>query len=578
MTAQAAVHLHPPVDPLLRRYVDGQATDATGTIRLADEVWPAAAYEIGPRTRSVRSISFIAFESFLRPYAKWYVYEHVLMAGRPTSSVTAVLAALRALDRALASCGVSAIEGLASPDTVREVWRQLARPEVRGDSHRQVMCRRFLRVLRANFGLPAIVPRPVQGRRRPLSEIAADDSRVIPEAVVRQIVERLAQHRDGVAPLEPRDALFLAMLVLHIALGRRVSELLLAPRGSGDDGPLVSFVAADGTTALGFRFVPSKDGGPNDVVYVSPAWEDVVRYCVASVLATSDVARPYADDASRGLFALAWSGNGTRFKPRGGPSSRTAAQRRPAAAITYMAFYHWLRGRPGEPGAMERWGITESGEPGDPIYVFRSHSARHTRQSALSRDPNVSRLAAQRDLNTRSRDVQGIYQHGLADQNERLLAKLDAGALLGSGAAWLNDVRLGHEPGRPRSTGMDPRIRDLIAASPAFLEFNRVPAGYCVRPQGPAACPEFLACLEATDDGCAWFATDPDDEAIVEEIRERATERRAGADRAAAAGNVVLSGKLAVLAGRAESFVDQTAAARESLARLRARVAVEESA
>ena len=77
----------------------------------------------------------------------------------------------------------------------------------------------------------------------------------------------------------------LCILLLNICLGRRINELLLAPRGEGPDGPLTTYPARgkgkDGE--LWFRFEPNKDGRQNQV-HVSPTWVDLVRYCVKTIL------------------------------------------------------------------------------------------------------------------------------------------------------------------------------------------------------------------------------------------------------------------------------------------------------
>ena len=83
--------------------------------------------------------------------------------------------------------------------------------------------------------------------------------------------------------------------------------------------------------------------------------------------------------------------------------------------------------------------------------------------------------------------------------------------------------------------------------------------GYCAMPQGPAACPERLLCVEATEAGCFWFATDPSDPTLRAELDERAAARRADVDEATGRGKVVLAGKLAVLAERAERMRDDVA-------------------
>ena len=54
--------------------------------------------------------------------------------------------------------------------------------------------------------------------------------------------------------------------------------------------------------------------------------------------------------------------------------------------------------------------ITDDGDPARPVYRYRTHQARHDRQTVLLQHgaPPVARL---RDLNTRSKDAHLVYGH-----------------------------------------------------------------------------------------------------------------------------------------------------------------------
>jgi hypothetical protein len=199
----------------------------------------------------------------------------------------------------------------------------------------------------------------------------------------------------------------------------------------------------------------------------------------------------------------------------------------------------------------------------------------NTRQSALAKDPRVPLLTRQRDLNHRHRDMQFAYQHTLTEQNQALLEKAKAGSLFGLAAGWLTDVfniryqaqqqteeiASSFHSGSPAL--LDERWRTLIARSSYFLQFNRVPCGYCVLPQGPEGCMEYMNCLEATDEGCQWFVTDPENEELMSEIGERVAKHQRISQESTAMGRVVQAQKYEVLTRRAE-YVQEEALRRTS--------------
>jgi hypothetical protein len=590
--AQAAQALFVPAHAeRVAEFGAGDAHDPTGTIRLAADRWDLQVYYQHRPGARAKSVSFEGLGA-LEPYAKWYILDRILVAGRSPSGAIQLASALRQAARTMERIGARSIDDLAAPDVFDDVWASLAgkwigiageRP--RSTVWRQQLTSPFWRALRSATGAPTRVPPVLPFRRPSIGEIARHEERVIPPAVVRQLGNRLALHRDGRDVLDSRDLLRLSVLLLHISLGRRISEILLAPRGMGRRGPLVDYATTTAEEALGFRFAPSKRG-VDDIVYVSPEWRDLVEYCVATLVALGDEVRPWAEPEHADLLILVSGLNGTRT--RGGPTrlrtpSTDPLDYAPGTALSYTSFRNWLNGasfRSQETeGALSRWHITESGRPSDPVYVLRTHAARHTRQSVLMTDPAVSRLAAQRDLNTASREIQSVYQHGLSEQNTTLRRRAGAGELIAQGATWVAAIETGgYVAGEPRLVAEQPRILALLAANPDLIEFNRVPTGYCVRPQGPAACPEFLQCVEATDAGCAWFATDPSDERCLEEIADRASHQRSEATCAQQAGQVVLAGKLATLARRAEDMRDRTLAAAPEvvLAKMRERLALED--
>src|SRR5439155_10264024 len=117
-----------------------------------------------------------------------------------------------------------------------------------------------------------------------------------------------------------------------------------------------------------------------------------------------------------------------------------------ATGLTYIGLRSWMNGSPtaNVRGAFERWRITQDGEPDGPIYHYRTHRARHDRQTVLLQHgaPPVARL---RDVNTRSRDAHLVYGHAwdeltnalfnqaTADRKAPLIDKAARGVLIGEG-------------------------------------------------------------------------------------------------------------------------------------------------
>lgn len=75
-------------------------------------------------------------------------------------------------------------------------------------------------------------------------------------------------------------------------------------------------------------------------------------------------------------------------------------------------------------------------------------------------------------------------------------------------------------------------------------------------PQGPVGCLEYMNCLEATDDGCQWFLTDPGNEGMLIQIQDRVDFHKRLYQTSVAAGHVVQAQKYAVLLRRAQKMED----------------------
>lgn len=507
----------------LGRFLEGEERDPKDLFFLADDIWYAWPYaRAGRPTESHRhSFHFGHLRSFLKPYVKWHCYEQLIGSGKSLTSNRASLPyCLTCADNYLCAHDLNALENLASPACFADLWESLLIPydASRGPRPhsavmRQLSTRRFWEHLRERFGAPLIIPPPAPHVMRTPVESASDEQQVVPDPVIRQLVNRLALHRDGKALLTPKDHLRLCVLVLVFCVGRRLDEVLGAPRGQGPNGPLHTYPAkgSPGEEALWFQFNPNKNG-PRDLAYISPRWSEIAHYCVQSLCKYSDEVRMYAPLAEQNLLILVATWNGTaspwhrslgasqQVESDGGdassgtPDQQSNCEPRHASALSQARFQRWLHGefrqQPDKGGILHRWGITTNGTLDGPIYYLRPHQARHTRQSALAKDPRISLLARQRDLNHRHRDVQFAYQHTLRDQNHMLLEKARQGLLIGPALGFLQDVldveyqeqrrenpvSSGWHPGSP--IVLNEHWRTLIARSPHFLQFNRVDCGY----------------------------------------------------------------------------------------------------
>lgn len=67
-----------------------------------------------------------------------------------------------------------------------------------------------------------------------------------------------------------------------------------------------------------------------------------------------------------------------------------------------------------------------------------------------------------------------------------------------------------------------------------------------------------MHCTETTEEGCAWFLTDPNDMQMQRELHERASEHRAKQQESRASGRTVQAHKYGVMAERTERLRDES--------------------
>jgi hypothetical protein len=545
--------------------------DPRDAFTLNCDTWDAWQYATNAREapRGQTRLRFNGLGSFLRPYAKWFCYER-LQAGISPRTLCRGLAMLAKADAIVLTMGAEALADIAPEHVFRELWANMALPPdlpTGGRSYKavrtQIDTRSFWLRLQAHFGAPACVPQTEPYLRPHPIEHGRDRSNLIPTPVKRQLVNVLALHRDGATRLTPLDHLRLCVLLLQLATGRRIDEILAAPRVCGSLGPLKRLPAADGTDALWFQFAPNKDG-PEGTVYVSPAWEELVTYCVQELIGYSDPVRSLARASEEHLLVLI----ARKLDTAGGQYPN-----RLAVELTSKSLRTWINGRATTNfrGAFERWHITEDGGPDQPIYHSKTHRARHDRQTVLLQHgaPPIARL---RDLNTRSRDAHLAYGHAWneltnnlfdqanADPKATLIDKASKGVLVGEGVRVILETIQGADsrgftPGD--ATFLTPERQARLRNHPRAFELNRVPGGFCLLAQGPVACPEYLHCVEATTDGCRQYVGDTENSAMLVELYERAEQRREQARAAVWARRPVLAGKHQELAIRAARMRDQ---------------------
>ncbi len=503
----------------LSRFVVGNERDPKDLFYLVDDIWDAWPYAARGRPSQTLEyrIHFGNLRSCLKPYIKWYCYQSLIGGGKKGVSTLKKLPYQLALaDAYLVEHDITSLDELASPSVFEGVWNALLPPEEEEQVFRpykavgkQQATHHFWEYLCIQFGSPQSVPPVAPHVQRSPTASAADESKTIPFAVINQLGNKLGLHREGKDLLNRFHLLRLCVLVLTLTTGRRIDEVLTAPRGSGPEGPLTYYPAkgASPQGELWFQFSPNKNG-PQDHVYISPQWCDITRYCVQTLIRFSDEVRDMAHPSEQGFLILVspWNftfGEGaaqlqarqesddiTIMRNQRGRVKQKRASLNRATGVSYNLLHNWLHGTKGARGSvtgiLERWNITVDGLPNGEIYQLQTHQGRHTRQTALARDPQVSLVVRQQDLNVANLDTQFAYQHVLREQNEALLQKAREGQLLGPAMPWLTEL-LGasyqnaepqsrFQPGQP--SFLPERWRHLVATNPQFLQFNRVPCGY----------------------------------------------------------------------------------------------------
>lgn len=572
----------------LKEFAVGNVRDPRGLFLLKDdkwEGWPYSPHGMPSLAREYR-LNFGSYKTFLKLYVKWYCY--FILTGKPgliSLGLSHIPVLLMRADRYISERGFKHIDEIAPSTVFEALWAAQIRGEFDGPLPPkavsvQLNTRTFWLSIKTEFGAPHIVPLIAAYTAVNPAEYAADRSKIIPRHVLRHLTNKLALHREEKELLYRYDHLRLCVLVLAICLGRRIHEVLLAPRGSGPDGTLRRRPSRGRPLegSLWVQFLPNKEG-PNDQALISSGWEEVTQYCVRELVKYSDEVRRFAPPEEQGLLILVSRLNLTRgprfIYPPAAAGEFVAkcpdADAQPiksihwAGALKYVNFTNWLNGTTEMKGIFQLWGITVDGTVDGSVYRLLPSFMRHTRQSALDLDPHISWKSKQSDLNHRDPDVQLVYQHRLRENKDTLLEKIREGRLFGRGLEWLEELLgietkgpvsgLGCKPGRPQL--MTPQMRAAIRNNPLFLQPNLVPGGICVLPQGPPGCAEFLNCTSAGEGGCHSFITDIGDARMLRELNERTNEERRLHGESVSAGRKVQANKREVVARRTEALRDE---------------------
>jgi hypothetical protein len=518
----------------LSPFIVGEEKDPKGIFLLVDDVWPAEQYSENPRAVGWYRYCyhFGHLRSWLKPYVKHYCYHELLGRGlKPLGAAPHFPYKLTETDRYIVDHGVT-LDDLAIPDKFEALWdAQIGFSEGKdGDKLlpeavvcKQRLTRPFWFHMSGYFGSPSVIPPVPPYRKANAAETGADKSKLIPSAVTRQLVNRLALHRDRVAMLNPYHHLRLCVMCLVICLGRRIEEVLAAPRGKGARGPLERYPcrSSEGkeVDALWFRFRPNKSG-PSEWVYISPEWEELAVYCVRELIRYGDEVRRLAAESEQPLLILAstWNWTRTAFARRSipvgddhdfsllgahGGKDRGPRSRRIKKITKGIMAHHlnvWLNGQKVQgkfiPGIMHEWNITADGSPDGPVYRLTPNQARYTRQTVLTRDKTIAPLIKQHDLNHTDINFQLDYQHALDEENAELVATITESPLAGCDPEFFYDLlegaRRANENGEGRGSGLvqllTPRWQRLLSDNPRYFESNKVPPGICREHGGPGGC------------------------------------------------------------------------------------------
>lgn len=392
-------------------------------------------------SRSGSTVNFSAFPPSWKSAVKAFIADAILGGNLSNSWVQGTMSWLRLLMRLVVAQQAPGVGPTAMDAADARRVEDYVRTHgiVRGRRAIQIMAQ-FADFLRSRHqGQPQTFrPDPhVAAPERPVKTYSDGWERVIPDEVSAALL-RAVQQRWSVLRTENRpvqggrlrnEESYLAVVVLLLFSGRRISEILLLPRdclrlltGSEQEavGPGVWLVHHNTKTGSGIA----------DAFIPAPA-ADLVDTAVARI---REITQPLADASSLDRLFLT--------NARAGPHDTGTIR-----PLTARAFTTWLNGRMTEdgdvlrPGFIHRANIRYQGA----YYPVDPHQARHTLAHKAylggAGYAQVSDHLGHRRSRAGLNPMTGVYVHGEARAVQQILEYADAGKLIGHAAPLVENRR-----------------------------------------------------------------------------------------------------------------------------------------
>src|SRR6266700_2536971 len=214
----------------LSRFVVGNERDPRDLFNLADDAWdawPYAAHGISTRPGQYR-FRFADLHSFLKPYIKRHCYQQLLARdGKLSTNLTILPSIFKRTDTYLVEHHCECAGDITLESDFRGLWNALLLPQENDDAaasrartRLQRRTKPIWKHLQGRFGFPQVILPVAPYQQFRSTESAYDEQKVIPMAVINQLGNKLALHRDGHERLNRFHHLRLCVLMLSFSLGR----------------------------------------------------------------------------------------------------------------------------------------------------------------------------------------------------------------------------------------------------------------------------------------------------------------------------------------------------------------------
>ena len=193
---------------VLRPFVEGTQQDPKQFFYLADDIWELWPYALnGTSTLAGKyRAKFSNLYSFIKPFVKWYCYQQILQRPGDLREYQVKLSYnLKMSDEYLLNHEYITLDDLTFP-VFEDLWVSLLpqkdTPFIQNDVRFQSATRAFWLQMHNMFGIPVFVPPVAPSRRLSPIQIGLDESFVIPDAVITQLLNKLALHREKIGLLK----------------------------------------------------------------------------------------------------------------------------------------------------------------------------------------------------------------------------------------------------------------------------------------------------------------------------------------------------------------------------------------